>query len=161
MGSVALQLEFAQPVMNGLCILWGKGESAGTKPPRKKGLASPRGLAYVYALKPFIILQGPQHTPGRGLTFPSSSCSGLTSWVKISPERWLARGRWPRLSSRRGRNGLRGGRRGCQALSLPTCTSPNNWVPFILLTCQRWGVQSWQHLVLSGRGQRLEIEEST
>lgn len=29
-------------------------------------------------------------------------------------------------------------------------------IPFTLPTCQGWGVQSWQHLVLSSRGEWLE-----
>lgn len=40
--------------------------------------------------------------------------------------------------------------------SLPTIQ-----VPSTLPTCQGQGVQSWQYLVLSGRGERLEAGKET
>lgn len=59
------------------------------------------------------------------------------------------------MSSRRERNGITG----WQDEGVPTL--PTIQVPFTLPTCQGQGVQSWQYLVLSGRGKWLETGQET
>lgn len=94
--------------------------------------------------------------PRGGHTFPSSSCSGLTSWVKnCSPEWQLARGRWLRLPVRRDRHGVGGGRRrGAKPAASPALPQPLQ-APFTFPTCRGRRVRSWQPRLLSGCGKRL------